>query len=76
MCISGPIPKLTECGKFEICIIYLVWKQTASSAARHTCSFLEYCVRPTMAPRASGRHRGAYRPEKLKCQLAINSRHI
>ena len=46
--------------------MYLVWKQTASSAARQMCSLRVYCVKPTMAPRASDRHRGAYRPEKLK----------
>mmetsp|Transcript_544 Transcript_544/g.1208 ORF Transcript_544/g.1208 Transcript_544/m.1208 type:complete len:347 (+) Transcript_544:148-1188(+) len=41
-----------------------LWKQIASSVARAMCAFVQYCVIPTMHPRASVRQCGAKSPLK------------
>ena len=45
-------------------VISRVWNAVASSAARARCALVWNLVSPTITPRASGRHRGASRPEK------------
>ncbi|SLJ82395.1 Uncharacterised protein [Mycobacteroides abscessus subsp. abscessus] len=41
-----------------------VWKAVDSSTARARCALVTNRVRPAITPRASGRQRGANRPEK------------
>ena len=47
-----------------------VWNAVASSAARAMWPLLTYRVRPTSAPRASGRQYGANRPENAGTKYA------